>query len=197
MMTEFFSILTSLGDKLQGVNIENEGFQDYYQYFKETHICYQIFGIGMLIAVVSVIVYYFVICNKSYALAKPYVWAVVLLLVFGGTFAYSYSTIVGHDDDNNPENATAVFKYAYDVETKLLDGTEDPDARDEISSTALGFRDRFKTSDDSILMEEELPMEMSVVNGLLSALAFFVVSMLITRIKAIRKLSIHGAGVPF
>ncbi len=192
---KLFDFFTSIGEKVSSGNPDIEGSSDFYfDYFKETSVCSSIFLIGLVVAVVAAVVFYYVICNKVQPLAKRYVWCIMLVLVGGLTFVLSVSSIVGEDNDD-PELSTGVFYTAHNVtETRLLDGTDDEEARDEIVSAAEDYRAQFKTSDDSI---ESLPYEMGGVNGLISAVWFFIFSLLITKVACLRKHTIHGAGIPF
>ena len=189
---KLFDFFTSIGEKVSSGNPDIEGSSDFYfDYFKETSVCSSIFLIGLVVAVVAAVVFYYVICNKVQPLAKRYVWCIMLVLVGGLTFVLSVSSIVGEDNDD-PELSTGVFYTAHNVtETRLLDGTDDEEARDEIVSAAEDYRAQFKTSDDSI---ESLPYEMGGVNGLISAVWFFIFSLLMA---CLRKHTIHGAGIPF
>jgi hypothetical protein len=198
LFIEIFKLFTSLGGKIgSGDGLENPDFLDYYvAYFQDSAICSSIFYVGLVVALVSAIVFYYIICNKFYSLAKRYVWCVFLVIVGGITFALSYSNIVGLDNDE-PEKSTGVFKSAYDKETELLGGTDDEEARDEIMTIASDYRAQFKCADDSIFTEESLPVEMSVTNGVISAILFFLFSFLITHVGALRKLTTHGSGIPF
>lgn len=196
-LTSFFSIFTSLGDKLNGENLVNPDFADYYvAYFQETSICSSIFWTGLITALVVALLFYYVVCNKFYVLAKRYVWCVILVLVFGITFATTLSSVVGHDNDD-PAQSTGLFFNAHQKEAELLDGTDDEDARREIIDTANAYRAQFKCSDDSILMDEFLPFEMSIVNGIASAILFLVFSLIITHVDFLKRYTIHGAGIPF
>lgn len=194
----FFSRVTSLGDKLNGMDLENPDYVDYYvDYFQETSICSTIGWMGILIALGVALLFYYVICNKVYVLAKRYVWFILLALVFIVTFSLSVSTIIGQDNDN-PDQSSGVFYTSHNVtETRLLNGTEDEDARDEILETANSYREQFKSSENSAFMSESLPFEMGIANGIASAVLFIVFSFLITRVPVLRSLTIHGTGIPF
>lgn len=196
-LTSFFSFFTSLGDKLNGENLVNPDFADYYvAYFQETSICSSIFWTGLLTALVVALFFYYIVCNKFYILAKRYVWCVVMLLVFGITFATTLSSIVGTDNDDT-EQSTGLFLSAHQKEATFLDGTDDEDARKEIMDTAYDYRAQFKCSDDNLLMDETLPYEISTVNGIAAAILFLVFSLIITHVDFLKRYTIHGSGIPF
>lgn len=197
VLTSFFSFFTSLGDKLNGVDLKDPNFVDYYvDYFQETSICSVVFWTGFLIAFGIAILYYYLVCNKFYILAKRYVWCFIMLLVCGITSTITFSQIVGNDNEN-PENSTGLFYNAYQKETSFLNGTDDDEARDEIIETAEDYRAQFKCSDDSIFMEESLPVEISIVNGITAAILFLLFSLFITHFNFLKRYTIHGAGIPF
>lgn len=192
-----FDLFTSIGEKAASGNTDIDGSSDFYfDYFQETSICSSLFWMGSIVALIAAVVFYYVICNKVHALANRLVWCIILVLVGGITFVLSTSTIVGEDNDD-PEQSTGVFYTAHNItETRLLDGTDDEEARDEIVSIAEDYRAQFKTSDDSMLMEESLPYEMSCVNSGISVILFLIFSLLVTHVGFLRKYTIHGAGIP-
>lgn len=184
MFTDFFSFLTSLSDKLS-TGGENENFVDFYNdYFASTSVCGNILLYALIISLVFAVVYYFVVCNNSFALAKRFVWAGVLALVFICTFFVSQGCIIGRDNED-AESSTGIYYSAYQTETAKLDNTDDPDERAEIQETAQTFRDAFNSGDES------LPVEMSIVNGIYAMLLFFVFSLVF------KKHTNHGAAIPF
>ncbi len=197
-MTSIFSFLTSLGNKLQGEDLTNPELVDYYQdYFIETPILTEVFLIGLAIALAVAALFYFGVCNKVEALAKRYVWAILFLLVGGGTFAMTVSNIVGKYGDGTSNTATGIFKSAIDVtRARYLKGDPDEDRREEVETLTQEFCELFKTNDDSIFMQESLPIEIGVVNGIFAALAFLLFSIIITRVNFLNRLTIHGAGIP-
>lgn len=190
MFTEIYSWFTSLGGKLLEGG-ENPEFVDYYtRYFDETPICSVVFWTGLGIALVVALLYYFGVCNYVFKLAKRWVWLCVLALVFIVTFFTTMPIIVGHDADD-PEESTGIFYTAHQTEQDKWDATEDTQARDEISDVAISFREQFMAKEDSIVMEETLPYEMSLVNGIFAMIFFFVFSIIFKRFTR------DGAAVPF
>ncbi len=192
-----FDLFTSIGEKVTSGNPDIDGSSDfYYDYFQETSICSTLFGIGFIVALVAAVVFYYIICNKVHALANRIVWCVVLVLVGGMTYVLSISNIVGEDNDI-PEQSSGVFYTAHNVtEPRLLDGTDDEEAREEIMLTAENYRSQFRTPEDSLLMEESLPYEMSGVIAFIAVILFIAFSLLITHVGFLRKRTIHGAGIP-
>ena len=189
MFTDFFSWCTSLGEKIQDGSPDVPETADYYGYFVETSVCDIVFWTGAIIAAVLALLFYFGICNYVFKLAKRSIWAIVSVLVFGLTFFVTIPQIVGHDADD-PEDATGIFAYAYDIESQLLDGTEDDDAREEIQQTASDFRELFLPKEDSIMMRESLPMEIALANAGSAVVLFIILSFLFKRHTA------YGSAIP-
>lgn len=184
MLTDFFSFLTSLSDKL-ATGGENENFVDFYNdYFAGTSVCGTILLDALLISLVIAVIYYFFVCNKYFVLAKRLVWLGVLAVVFVCTFFVSHACIIGSDNEE-AEKSTGVYYSAYQTETAKLDNTDDPNERTQILETAQAFRDAFDSG------EESLPIEMSLVNSFYAMLLFFVFSLIF------KKYTIHGAAIPF
>lgn len=189
MFTELYSWFTSLGRKItEGGDVAD--YATYYNdYFKETPICSTIFWIGIAIAAVIALLFYFGICNYVFQLAKRWVWFCALVVVFCATLFVTIPTIVGHDADD-PQNATGIFYTAYQTEGNLLEGTDDDSAREEIMQTASDFREQFLKKEKSSVMRESLPLEMGVANGCYAMVIFIVLSF------AFKKHTKHGSSIP-
>lgn len=189
MFTDIYSWCTSLGDKLL-TGGENEEFVDYYTgYFSDTSVCANIFWLGLGIAAVIAILYYFVGCNLSFQLAKRWVWFCVLILVFGATLFATVPRIVGHDAEN-PEESTGIFFKAYEIEIEKLINIEDDNMRADIQQTAIDFREQFIPKEDSMLSRESLPLEMALTNAIYAILLFVILSF------CFKRFTTHGASVP-
>jgi len=191
MFTKLYSWCTSLGDKLINGG-ENSEFVDYYTgYFIDTPVCSNIFLAGIGIALVIALIFYFGICNFVFSLAKRWVWAIVLVIVFVSTMFTTIPMIVGNNAEV-AEDATGIFAKAYAIEESKLDLTEDTDQRDEITAVATEFRDQFiSKEDDSTVMGEDLPMEMAITNAVYSVILFFIFSLLF------KKHTRDGSAIPF
>lgn len=195
-MTSIFEFFTSLGDKLKGESLQNPDFVDYYRdYFQATNVCSSIFFVGLVVSLLTALVFYFVICNKSYALAKRTTWLAILVLIFFGITSYSVINIVG-DDSDDPANATCLFEKSYKTEEIKLDITDDEDTRSEIQQTAIDYREQFKSTSLFFIMDESLPLEMGLVNGAFAGLFFLIFSLVIVH-TPLKKFTINGAGIPF
>lgn len=191
MFTDFYSWCTSLGEKLLSGG-KNEEFVDYYTgYFTETPVCSTIFWTGMGIATIIAVFYYFGVCNFVFRLAKRWVWLCVLALVFVITLFTTIPQIIGHDA-NDPENSTGIFFVANEIESEKLDNTEDDSMREELQKIGNGFREQFVAKDGSffMIMDENLPMEMGIVNAIYASLMFILLSFVFKRYTT------HGTAVP-
>ena len=81
-MEKLYSWCTSLVEKLES--------SDYVEdYFVETSVCINVFIVGFISALLIAVIYYFIICNKSFALAKRYFWAITVFVTFL-TFSYHF-----------------------------------------------------------------------------------------------------------
>lgn len=92
-MEKLYSWCTSLFEKL-----ESSDYVEYFQdYFVETSVCTNVFIVGFISALVIAAIYYFIICNKSFALAKRYFWAITVFVTFLTSLIISFSVVMGSD----------------------------------------------------------------------------------------------------
>lgn len=193
MFKYFFTWCTSLGDKIQSGSNGVQDFADFYRaYFADTAVCGTILFIGVAVAAVLAVLFYFGICNHSFKLAKRYVWFFVLALTFCITFFSSRPAIIGRNGGDGP-SSTGIFATAYNLESMKLDFCgEDEDCRNEISDIALQFCEQFYPKGESVgVSRDSLPSEMALANGIYSILIFFILSL------AFRRRTIHGSAIPF
>lgn len=100
---------------------------DYFEFLKnyfESDVCWEIFGIGVGIAAVLAIVFYFIIGNKSYALSKRITWIAFLLITCLATFLSSEAYLVGHDG-GDAETSTGIFADSYEFEADAVDAVNE------------------------------------------------------------------------
>lgn len=189
-MKELFTWCTSLGGKLSGDGLDNPEFQRFYEdYFTDTSVCTTIFITGLIIAAVWAAAFYFGICNFAFRFAKRSFWFIALGLLLVITFFATLPQIVGHDG-GDADSSSGIYKTSYITEGLQLEPIDDLDARDEISTNAREFRKQYST-EDSFLMRDKLPIEMSIVNAIYAMIIFFLVSIIIKRF------STHGDAIPF
>ena len=180
-MEKFYSWCTSLGEKLESSNYV-EYFHDY---FVETSVCTNVFVIGLISASVIAVIYYFIICNKSFALAKRYFWILTVFVTFLTSLVLSYSAIMGVDS-GDPEECTGIFGSSYNTQERLVDFTSGNDEVSiEISNTADNYRESLRSG------EELLPMEIAIVNAFYSILFYLLFSLLF------KKHTTHGKAIPW
>ena len=180
-MEKLYSWCTSLVEKLES----SEYVEYIYDYFVETAVCTNVFIVGVASALVIALIYYFIICNKSFALAKRYFWAITVFVTFLTSLVISYSVIMGNDN-GNPEESTGIYFKSYETESNLLDMAGDnTEVRIEISNIAGNYRESLRSG------EELLPMEIALVNAFYSILLYLLFSLLF------KKHTTHGKAIPW
>ena len=180
-MEKLYSWCTSLAEKL-----ESSDYVEYFQdYFVGTSVCTKVFVVGFVCALVIAAIYYFIICNKSFALAKRYFWAITVFVTFLTSLIISFSVVMG-SDSGDPEESTSIYFESYNTESRLLDMVGDnTEARIDISNTAENYRESLRSG------EELLPMEIALVNAFYSILFYLLFSLLF------KKHTTHGKAIPW
>lgn len=179
-MYKLYSWCTSLGEKLGGDYYANY-FQDY---FVGTSVCTNVFIVGFVSALIIAAIYYFVICNKSYALAKRYIWVITVFVTFLISSLISYNVIMG-TDSGDPEECTGIFGSSYATQERLVDyAAGNEETIKEYINTAENYRESLRIG------EESLPLEMSVMNAFYSILFYFIFSLLF------KNHTTHGKAIP-
>ncbi len=180
-MEKLYSWCTSLVEKLES----SEYVEYFHDYFEETAVCTNVFIVGVASALVIALIYYFIICNKSFALSKRYFWAITVFVTFLTSLVISYSVIMGNDN-GNPEESTGIYFKSYETESNLLDMAGDnTKGRIDISNIAENYRESLRSG------EESLPMEISLVNAFYSILFYLLFSLLF------KKHTTHGKAIPW
>jgi len=179
-MEKLYSWCTSLAEKLESSN-----YVEYFQnYFVETSVCTNVFIVGLVSALVIAVIYYFIICNKFFSLAKRYFWAITVVVTFLTSLLVSYSVIMGVDS-GDPEECTGIFYSSYKTQERLVDFTSGNDeVTIEINNAADNFRESLRSG------EELLPMEIAIVNAFYSILFYLLFSLLF------KKHTTHGKAIP-
>lgn len=179
-MEKLYSWCTSLAEKLESSN-----YVEYFQnYFVETSVCTNVFIVGFVSALVIAVIYYFIICNKFFSLAKRYFWAITVVVTFLTSLLVSYSVIMGVDS-GDPEECTGIFYSSYKTQERLVDFTSgNDDVTIEINNAADNFRESLRSG------EELLPMEIAIVNAFYSILFYLLFSLLF------KKHTTHGKAIP-
>lgn len=180
-MEKLYSWCTSLGEKLES----SEYVEYFYDYFVETAICINLFIIGVVSALVIALIYYFIICNKSFALAKRYFWTITVFVTFLTSLVISNSVIMGNDN-GDPEESSGIYFKSYETEENLLDMAGDnTEVRIDISNMAENYRESLRSG------EELLPMEIAIVNAFYSILFYLLFSLIF------KKYTTHGKAIPW
>lgn len=180
-MEKLYSWCTSLVEKL-----ESSDYVEYFQdYFVETSVCTNVFIVGLISALVIAVIYYFIICNKSFALAKRYFWAITVFVTFLTSLIISYSVVVG-SDSGDPEESTGIFYSSYKTQERLVEfASGNDEVTIEINNAADNYRESLRSG------EELLPMEIALVNAFYSILLYFLFSLLF------KKHTTHGKAIPW
>lgn len=180
-MEKLYSWCTSLADKL-----ESSDYVEYFQdYFVETSVCTNVFIIGLISALVIAVVYYFIICNKSFALSKRYFWVITVFVTFLTSLIVSYNFIMG-SDSGDPDESTGIFYSSYKTQERLVDFASGNDkVTIEINNVADNYRESLRSG------EEVLPMEIALTNAFYSILLYLLFSLLF------KKHTIHGKAIPW
>lgn len=180
-MEKLYSWCTSLVEKL-----ESSDYLEYIQdYFVETSVCTNVFIVGFISALVIAVIYYFIICNKSFALAKRYFWAITVFVTFLTSLIISYSVVMG-SDSGDPEESTGIFYSSYKTQERLVEfASGNDEVTIEINNAADNYRESLRSG------EELLPMEIALVNAFYSILFYLLFSLLF------KKHTTHGKAIPW
>ncbi|MBP3506868.1 MAG: hypothetical protein J6K43_10775 [Lachnospiraceae bacterium] len=180
-MEKLYSWCTSLFEKL-----ESSDYVEYFQdYFVETSVCTNVFIVGFISALVIAAIYYFIICNKSFALAKRYFWAITVFVTFLTSLIISFSVVMG-SDSGDPEESTGIFYSSYKTQERLVDfASGNDEVTIEINNAADNYRESLRSG------EELLPMEIALVNAFYSILFYLLFSLLF------KKHTTHGKAIPW
>ena len=92
--------------------------QFYKDYFIESSVCGEVFGIGVAIAILVSAAFYFGIGNFVYQLSKRIVWGSALLMTGAVVFFVSESYIVGVDA-GDVSASTGLYLSSYQTEDSL------------------------------------------------------------------------------
>ena len=180
-MEKLYSWCTSLVEKL-----ESSDYVEYFQdYFVETSVCTNVFIVGFISALVIAVIYYFIICNKSFALAKRYFWVITVFVTFLTSLIISYSVVMG-SDSGDPEESTGIFYSSYKTQERLVEfASGNDEVTIEINNAADNYRESLRSG------EELLPMEIALVNAFYSILLYLLFSLLF------KKHTTHGKAIPW
>lgn len=180
-MEKLYSWCTSLFEKL-----ESSDYVEYFQdYFVETSVCTNVFIVGFISSLVIAAIYYFIICNKSFALAKRYFWVITVFVTFLTSLIISYSVVMG-SDSGDPEESTGIFYSSYKTQERLVDfASGNDEVTIEINNAADNYRESLRSG------EELLPMEIALVNAFYSILFYLLFSLLF------KKHTTHGKAIPW
>lgn len=139
--------------------------QFYKDYFIESSVCGEVFGIGVAIAILVSAAFYFGIGNFVYQLSKRIVWGSALLMTGAVVFFVSESYIVGVDA-GDVSASTGLYLSSYQTEDSLTKELKSDKAK-PIHKKAQAYRDEFR---EGIVT---LPEDIAIIN-MIYALLFFI-----------------------
>ncbi|MBQ6771402.1 MAG: hypothetical protein IJP44_10570 [Bacteroidales bacterium] len=192
-MYKLFTWCTSLSQKISDDN-GTEHLHDFYErYFTKTNVCSTIFFLGIAIAAVIALLYYFGICNHVFKLAKRWSWLCALVVVFGVTLSVTIPTIVGHYDKIDANKSTGIFGSANNttdyLKEEVYKGADD-ETMNMIDDVADIFRNQFLPKGETNVTRDNLPWKMGIANGCYAMVVFIGLSF------AFKRHTKHGSSIP-
>ncbi|MBR1786967.1 MAG: hypothetical protein IJ756_07430 [Paludibacteraceae bacterium] len=198
IFTPVYSWCTALSDRLT----TQDDFISYYKnYFEGTSVCSNVFLVAVCVAAAIACFYYFVCCNLSFASAKRYIWVMVLALSFLTTLCITPHFIVGHYDEKglvNGDSNTRLFLSAKETLADILQNIYDEETMSEVIANAEDYAKQFRGIGKQpafiamfMSMDEKIPLQMSLLNGVYSMLIFTLLSIIFKRFTT------HGKAIPF
>lgn len=178
---------SSLGEELD----EGDFIQFFVNYFRETSVLQNTLFLGLGIGAAGALILYYLCCNVSIKFGNIIAWAVALLLSIGLTFVVTDRYITG-SDGGDAESSTGFYSSIYVTQSDMLDQVgDDQDERQCVNEDTKKLITEINDRTNSVITE------ISLINMLYCAIIFFAFSMLITKIKPLRDLTIHGKAIPF
>ena len=173
--------------------------QFYSDYFINSSVCWEVFGLGLLISVALCLVFYLGIGNYVYVLSKRITWLVFLIVSCVAVYFASQSYIIGYDSDDL-EGSSGLYEQSYKTVGELCETYEREGRGEEASlvkDIAQDYRDVFKSGssiDDDAEIEwkgRALPGSIALVNMIYSLIVFFILSL------CVKRYTIHARAIPF
>ncbi len=172
--------------------------QYYLDYFQEGNVFMHVFLVALIVAAVITAVYYWVCGNLFFNAAKRYIWLILLCVSFLATMFITPYYIVGHYDENglwDGQNNTRLFESAKNTLSNTISIIEDEEYREFCTNVAEDYAKKFRTEHTlaygMFTMNEDIPLEVSLINGLYAVIIFFILSLICKRF------SIHCKAIPF
>lgn len=179
-MEKLYSWGTSLPEK-----IDNSEYAEFFKdYIFGSHICTKIFVTGLIIALITTILFYFVVCNKWFRLAKRWIWLVVGLCTISICTAVNYHQIMGEMDENGGKSR-GIYAWSEETQETLLKSAGTNTA---VITQIVELSENYRASLQS--GEETLPWELARFNQLYTSIWFVLLSFLF------KNHTIHGKAVP-
>lgn len=170
--------------KLDDLCSTSEYSQFFDHYFMQTDVCMWTFIIGLGIAIVVCAIFYFGICNASYALSTRLTWAVALVIVGAATFFSSHFYINGHNGDG-ASTSSGWYHDSYVLQDTYAEEIEDDgDQLAEWNALSDEFRDELGTG------AFDITNSISLVNTVYALLIFILMSF------CVKGTTVHGKNIP-
>lgn len=158
--------------------------QFFNHYFIDTDVLTWTFVIGLGIAVVIGLIFYLVICNKSFALSTRLNWLIALIITAVATFFVSSAYMKG-SDGGDASSSSGFFLDSYTYQDDVAQDLEDNDDQlAEWNASAEDFRQGLSTGDFDIITK------IALVNMGYSLLIFILLSL------CLKGTTVHGKNIP-
>lgn len=190
-----FSPFTAIEEVASG----SEYGQFYSDYFINSSVCWEVFGLGLLISVALCLVFYLGIGNYVYVLSKRVTWLVFLIVSCVAVYFASQSYIIGHDG-GEADASSGLYKQSYLTQDYRVEELEKEGRGEEseiINQKADDYREVFNSGssiDDDAEIEwkgRALPGSIALVNMIYSLIVFFILSL------CVKRYTIHARAIPF
>lgn len=188
MTTEsLYTWASSLSSELE----EGDFIQFFTDYFRDTSILLSTFITGLLIGIGIAIIFYYVCCNISIRFGNVIAWFLALVVGLGIAFFVTKLMVIG-SDGGDELSSTGFYSSIYRTQGSQLENVgDDGTLREEVNETTNRLITEINDGTNSV------GTEIALINILYTLTTFIICSILITRVKPLRKLTIHGKSIPF
>lgn len=187
-----FSPFTAIEEVASG----SEYGQFYSDYFINSSVCWEVFGLGLLISVALCLVFYLGIGNYVYVLSKRVTWLVFLIVSCVAVYFASQSYIIGYHS-GELEGSSGLYEQSYKTCEKLSRDLNNEEESGIIWQKADDYREVFNSGssiDDDAEIEwkgRALPRSIALVNMIYSLIVFVILSV------CVKRYTIHARAIPF
>lgn len=180
MWSSLFSWATDLEELCSSDNYS----QFFDHYFMQSDVCMWTFLIGAGIAAAVCGIFYFVICNKVYALSNRWVWLAALVISCVSVFFVSDIYMKGHDGGDSTASS-GLYLDSYTLQDEYAEELQDNiDQLAEWNALADDFRQELSTGEFNIITN------MALVNTVYAFVIFIMMSF------CVKGTTVHGKKIP-